>query len=169
VLPLSSCGANSGDVHSISSDDDNNFPVFSLIDGYSTYESSPGDVVFSQGFLNAVTVQQCLDVTIPPVLPDARVRLVGWSRVVPSASHFLIAGGCTPSLRDIRLFIGDMSEQFAQGNRSVVIEVQGNILLIPPSLMIVLTITFKGTSFRRTFEMCGCGQMCCSLANTRLK
>lgn len=95
------------------------------LSGYYIYESSEADIPFSEKFLDSLTIQRCLELTIPPILPENCVQLVGWSRVEPTASHFLLAGGYIPCLKDVRAFLPDMCTQFAKGNRCLVVEAQG--------------------------------------------
>ena len=115
------CWLSDGD---ISADEDLPDSVAPL-SGYYIYKSSEADIPFSEKFLDSLTIQRCLELTIPPILPENCVQLVGWSRVEPTASHFLLAGGYIPCLKNVCAFLPDMCTQFAKGNRCLVVEAQG--------------------------------------------
>ena len=97
--------------------------------GFTAYESSPLDIAFSAGSLATLTIQESLDLLakFPPVLPDKTLRVVGWSKAVPEADNFFLVNHSIPSLKDIRQFLGDGPETFAQGYHGVVVEVQGSL------------------------------------------
>ena len=96
---------------------------------YFSYESYPPDVLVSSGYLENLTIEQCAEAEkqIPlTTLANGTLRVVGWSQTVlkPKTGTFLLAGSI-PSLKDIRIFLGDQPEKFAEGYRSVIIEAHG--------------------------------------------
>ena len=92
---------------------------------YSVFDFSPAEVAFSYNHLRPLSVQGCLDITVPTILPKDCVQFVGWSKTVPVTSNFILSRGSIPCMDDIHVFLGDMSAQFTNGYRSVVVEVQG--------------------------------------------
>jgi hypothetical protein len=128
TLSWSGYSTGGGDI-SDSSDDDP-FPTFLPLEqtlGYSAYESSAPDDPFSTSYLARLTIHQSIDTTtqIPPILPDNTLRLVDWSQTIPGISCFLLTESLIPSLKDVRIFLGDMPAKFAEGYRSVIVEAQG--------------------------------------------
>ena len=97
--------------------------------GYSAYESAPSDVPFSEEFIERLTVGHFMspDFNIPLALLDGAVKVVGWSVEEPITSHFLLANGKTPSLKDVCTFLSHLTITYREGFRSVVIETQGMI------------------------------------------
>lgn len=112
------------------SDSDSDFallpisPIPGLTSSYTKYESAPTSVSFSRGFVSALTVNQCIALDVPTILPAGSVHVVGWSKVIPDDTLFIVGDGI-PCLSDIRKFIGDQTTQFAAGFRSVVLEISG--------------------------------------------
>ncbi len=97
-------------------------------DSYSVYEASSNDTPFSAGFIASLTVDQCSSLFLPSVLPPNTVRLVGWSKTVPSASsiNFQLLGAFIPCGEDIRTFLGDQEQQYKVGFHAVVLEYNGS-------------------------------------------
>jgi len=52
------------------------------------------------------------------------MQFLRWSREVPTTHNFLLAGASIPCLEDVRQFLGDFPEKFAEGYRSVEVKVQ---------------------------------------------
>ncbi|KAJ7354304.1 hypothetical protein DFH08DRAFT_804226 [Mycena albidolilacea] len=76
------------------------------------------------GFISALTVNQCIALDIPTILPAGSVHVVWWSKVVPDDTLFIVGDGI-PCQSDIHKFIGHQTTQFAAGFRSVVLEISG--------------------------------------------
>ncbi|KAK0224674.1 hypothetical protein EDD85DRAFT_795717 [Armillaria nabsnona] len=83
---------------------------------YSVYEVSSNHMLFSAGFIASLTVDQCLSLFLPLVLSPNTVRLVGWSKTVPSVSsiNFQLLGAFIPCGKDIRTFLGDQKQQYKE-------------------------------------------------------
>jgi hypothetical protein len=91
---------------------------------YTKYESALASTEFSTGFISVLTVDQCITLDVPAILPAGSVRVVGWSKVVPNDTSFIIMDGI-PCLPDIRQSLADQTTQFAAEFRSVVLEISG--------------------------------------------
>ena len=119
-------------IHDISSDEESLSPYIIPIQyktGYPAYESAPPDVPFSEGFIKALTVGQCRapGFSIPPALPNGTVKFIGWSETEATSDHFLLVDAAVPSLKDVRVFLGDQQSRFIGGYRSVIVSVRGEI------------------------------------------
>lgn len=98
--------------------------------GYTAYESPSSDALYSADSLASLTIRDSIDLLtkFPPILPDKTLRVVGWSQNVPATDNFFLARHSIPSLKDVRQFLGDQPEKFAQGYRGVVVEAKGEIM-----------------------------------------
>ena len=101
--------------------------------GYSTYESAPSDVRFSEEYIEQLTVGHLMapDFHIPHALAEGAVELVGWSPEEPTTGQMpmLLTDGRIPSLRDIRTFLSEQSVRYRDGFRSAVVQVHGTYTL----------------------------------------
>ncbi|KAJ7848496.1 hypothetical protein B0H14DRAFT_2583013 [Mycena olivaceomarginata] len=68
-------------------------PIPGLTSSYTKYESAPTSVSFSRGFVSALTVNQCIALDIPTILPAGSVHVVGWSKVIPDNPLFIVGDG----------------------------------------------------------------------------
>jgi hypothetical protein len=128
-MPCCRGGGDLGTINvSSASDSDSELPLScSPPSKYHAYECSPTETPFSSDHLRKLTVQGCLDAIVPRVLQNGSVRLIGWSRIEPTASKFILTQASIPSLDDTRVFLGDMSKKFGEGNRSVIVEAKGTV------------------------------------------
>jgi hypothetical protein len=121
---------------SVCSSDDESLPASILPikfkSEYAVYESAPREVKFSEDFIAALTIGDCMepDFHIPSALPDDFVKLVDWSteEPAPASDHFLLIDSKVPSLADVRVFLGDQPARFRDGFRSVILEARGKAL-----------------------------------------
>ena len=118
--------------HDISSDEEFLSPYIIPIQyktGYPAYESALLDVLFFEGFIKALTVRQCRapGFSIPPALPNGTVKFIGWSETEATSNHFLLVEAAVPSLKDVRVFLGDQQSRLIGGYRCIIISVRGEI------------------------------------------